>query len=274
MVLTTINGSKVYFVDNDKKCLIDNGGVKWKRDPKMDRDGRAAYTETKANISTVLLTVQDLVRATKGVAHMTTPITVEEMRYYSTRLPGRMHKVIDQWPDQKLREILCDAEEQGKHPGHMMELAAQKEMEPEVQPTKEPGMPTGASPLTSVKPRPQGTSSNTPRRRKQEGSISVALDGMSILLTPKQLEFMERLSENPGWKKDGPNGTYIMSAYMNELEDTMSPISAGAVLTTLREKKILTTEKVRYDGYKTCSFKLTELGIQVYKKLSGGNKNG
>lgn len=205
---------------------------------------------------------------------MTTPTTVEEMRYYSTRLPGRMRKIIDQWPDQRLREILCDTEEQGKHPGHMMELAAQKEMEPEVQPTKEPGIPTGASPLTSVKSRPRGTSSNTPRRRKQEGSLSVALDDMSILLTPKQLEFIERLSENPSWKKDGPNGTYIMSVYMNELEDTMTPISAGAVLTTLREKKILTTEKVRFEGCKTCSFKLTELGVRVYKELSGGNKNG
>lgn len=274
MVLTTTTGSKVYFVDNDKKCLIDNDGVKWKRDPSMDRNGCAAYTDTKANVSTVLLTVRDLVRVTKGVAHMTTPTTVEEMRYYSTRLPGRMRKVIDQWPDQRLREILCDAEEQGKHPGHMMELDAQKELPPDPPVITTPRMPTGASPLTSVKPKPQGTSSNTPRRRKQEGSLSVALDGMSILLTPKQLEFMERLSENPSWKKDGPNGTYIMSVYMNELEDTMNPISAGAVLTTLREKKILTTEKVRYDGYKTCSFKLTELGVQVYNKLSGGNKNG
>lgn len=274
MVLTTTSGSKVYFVGNDKKCLIDNAGVRWERNSKLDTNNRAAYTETKQGISTVLLTRQDLVRVTKGIVEMTTPTTLEEMRYYSTRLPGKLRGIIDLWPDQKLREILCDAEEKGKHPGHMMELAAQKELEPNPTPKTNAGIPTEASPLASVARKTQGTSSSIPRRRKQEGSVSVVLDGKPVLMTPKQSEFMERLSENPEWNKFGVNGEYIVAVYSEELSDTMSPMSVGAIVTTLREKGLLTTKKVRYDGCKACSFKLTDDGIKVYNELSGGKANG
>ena len=90
---------------------------------------------------------------------------------------------------------------------------------------------------------------------------------ISIILTPKQLEFMERLSEHPEWKKLGINGKYVASEYAEELSDTMNPMSVGAVITTLREKGILITERTRIGGVKCCMFQLTDTGIQIYNKL-------
>ena len=167
------------------------------------------------------------------------------------------------WSDQMLREILIEAEEKSESPIEVMKKALG--IGEQAVPTTE--VPTGASPKPTEKQRARGTYRNTPQRRKQEGSVSVALGDVSITLTPKQLEFMERLSECPGW--DGtPTGEYNASLYAQELEDTMNPMSVGAVLTTLREKNLLQTEKRRVGGIKCCIFKLTDTGVRVYNKLA------
>lgn len=265
MLVETISGEQVSIVSNKKTHLIDSNGNQWVRNSECDTYNCAAFTKYVAPQQTIQLTKDELVRVCKGDKAINTPVTVAEMRDYSTRMDPEYRDVIDQWPDQKLREMLADAEESGRDPGADMHKEAEREIEANNPVEK----PTEALPEATEAHRAPRTARSTPRPRKQEGSVSVALGEVSVLLTPKQLEFMERLSECPGWEDNGPNGEYIASEYTQELSDTMNPMSVGAVLTTLREKHLLQTEKRRIGAIKCCAFKLTDLGVQVYNKLAG-----
>lgn len=272
MVVKTTVGSTVSLETTDGKSLFDRDGVEWARCPECDVQDPfgCAYRETKNNIACVLLTMDELKRTIKGTRAMQSPTTVEEMRYYVLHMHRKCVEIVDSWPDQKLREIMIEAEESNHDLGDLLKskiecvliTEKQKDMHP-VEKT-----PREAQEGTSVGLKAHGTPRNTPRRKKQEGSLSVALDDISVLLTPKQLEFMERLSECPGWTEQGTAGTYIASQYAEELSDTMNPMSMGAVLTTLREKGLIATEKSRIGGIKCCMFTLTDVGVRVYNVLA------
>lgn len=276
MVVKTIQGSTVSLVHTDKRSLFESDGTEWARCPEFDvkEPYGVAYRETKENMAVVRLTRDEIKRVINGTHAMRTPTTVEEMRYHALTLPNEYQWIIDQWPDQKLREILIEAEEKNHNPGAMLEAKAyaiilaeeaakeQEQAEQEDQ-EKAPPKPEKTHPVP-------GGHRSTPKRRTQEGSVSVASGDISVTLTPKQLEFMERLSECPGWKDTGVTGEYVASQYAEELSDTMNPMSMGAVLTTMREKGILSTRKARMGGIKCCIFQLTEVGIAVYKELAGG----
>lgn len=271
MIVYTTHGSVVSLVDTNKKSLFDNNGVEWARCPEYDNPDPFAvgYRETKSNASVIKLNKEEIRRVIKGVNAMRTPTTVLEMRYHALNLPMDYQRIIDEWPDQKLREILVEAEEHGSNPGQLLEKMADKELEKQREPESAPENPTEATEEATETRRAQGTARNTPRSRKQEGSVSVALGEVSVLLTPKQLEFIERLSECPGWDRTGVTGEYIASEYAQELSDTMNPMSVGAVLTTLREKGLVSTEKRRVGAIKCCVFRLTDLGVNIYNKLAG-----
>ena len=264
MLVKLTDGSEVFFTHTDGKSLFDHAGVAWARTPDRDENGCAAYTETRGNISTVLLTVADLKRVCAGNHEILKPRCVKEFRWYVTTLSPRYRAIADQWPDQKLREILSDADESHRDPTKIV----MEEIEKELPPVINPRAPQTRLPVDTGKTEEPKTARSTPRPRKQEGSVSVTTEGMSVLLTPKQLEFMERLSECEGWDAAGVNGEYNASEYAQELSDTMNPMSVGAVLTTLREKHLLTTEKRKIGAVKCCMFKLTALGAAVYNKLA------
>ena len=269
MILKASNGLPVSFTDTDKKSLFDKTGQEWARHPSGDQpEGLACYMNTETFVQ-VLLTREDLKRVIAGPNAMRTPTTLDEMRDYIDRCPKYVQEIANSWPDQKLREILIAAEEHGSNPGWLLERMADKESEKQREPEPETENPTEAMGTATEAHRAPRTARSTPRPRKQEGSVSVALGEVSVLLTPKQLEFMERLSECPGWSEDGVSGEYTASEYAQELSDTMNPMSMGAVLTTLREKGLLQTEKRRVGAIKCCVFKLTDLGVQVYNKLAG-----
>lgn len=277
MIVYTTGGSIVSLEDTNKKSLFDRDGVEWARYPEGDTQDPfgCAYRETKNNISVIKLTRDELKRTIAGVQAMQTPTTVMEMRYYALHLPKQLQWEIDCWQDQQLREIIADAEEHHSHPGHIMENRAwttveareQEKARAEEETRRE--TPREATEGTPVARKTRGTAKRTSRKRTQEDGLSVTLGETSIALTSKQLEFMERLSECPGWGENEVAGGYIASQYAEELSDTMNPMSVGAVLTTLREKGLLTTEKTRMGGVKCCVFTLTKLGTAVYNKLAG-----
>jgi hypothetical protein len=270
MVVFTTAGSPVSLVDSNKKSLFDNDGVEWERFPDGDSNYpiKIAYRETRDYVSVIELTREEMKRVIKGPEEMKTPTTVLEMRYYAMSFHARLQRVVDEWPDQKLREILIKAEDTHKNAGDLLEKEAREQLEEEVPAEK----PKESPPEATEAHRTPRTARSTPRPRKQEGSVSVALEKASVLLTPKQLEFMERLSECEEWEDQGVTAEFNASSYAEELSDTMNPMSVGAVITTLREKKLLTTEKKRIGAIKCCVFKLTDLGLQVYSKLAGGGK--
>lgn len=259
MVVKDVNGLPVSLVRSDGKNLYDRSGTEYRRDPQHDDPNHAGYS---SDTTTVLLDRVHLRRVVSG--SMAISMTVEELRDFCTVLPEpKEREVINGMSDQMLWEVLIECEESGKNPELMLVRKAQSMMPKKIV--------AEAPPEAKEEPRKRTPPRSTPRPRKQEGSTTVDLGEVSVLLTPKQLEFMERLSECPEW--DGtPNGHYNAQEYAQELSDTMNPMSVGAVLTTLREKHLLTTEKRKVGAIRCCIFRLTDLGVQVYNKLAGKEK--
>lgn len=266
MVVKSSSGLSVSIVHTDKKDLYDADGTRWARHPECDQQDpyRIAYINTET-MDLLLLYKDEIKRIIAGKASILTPTSVEEMRDYISRSTKRIKNIADAWPDQQLREILAEADEHGSNPIMVLE----KKVENEIERTTPPKKLTEAPPVATESPKTPRTYRSTTRTRKQEGSVTVSLGEASVLLTPKQLEFMERLSENPEWDKNGVYGEYVASEYAQELSDTMNPMSMGAVLTTLREKSLIRTEKRRVGAIKCCMFQLTDLGVRVYNKLAG-----
>lgn len=269
MIVKTISGMSVSLVRSDRRYLYERDGSMWCRDSAKDTPGYAAYTKFVDIPQTILLDKYALKRVCSG--KMATPTTVEEMRDHAASLGKAQDAEVSGWPDQRLREILISEEENGNDPGRTLEKMLDSILAPPNKPAA-PVIPKEAPERPTEAPKKIPRYPSPPRPRKQEGSLSVALGEASVLLTPKQLEFMERLSENDGWSRDGVDGEYSVNSYSMELSDTMNAMSVGAVVTTLREKHLLTTTKVRISGLKCCMFQLTDLGKAVYKELSGGRK--
>ena len=270
MIVKSSSGMNVSIIHNDKKSLYDVGGGKWDRNPNYDDADKKLIAFVNVDTLDMLqLTIEEMKRVIAGKSALNTPTTVEEMWDLVNRSSKRIQSIASKWMDQHIREILIEAEENGSNPVLLLEKAVDREIE-RTTPSKKP---TEAPPVATEAPKTSRTGRNTTRPRKQEGSVTVSLGDISVLLTPKQLEFMERLSECPGW--DGtPTGKYNASEYSQELSDTMNPMSMGAVLTTLREKGLLRTEKCRVGAIKCCIFQLTDTGIKVYNELAGGRANG
>ena len=268
MIIKSTSGIKISIVKSDGRSLFDSSGVEWARHPQVDDldKGLAGYINT-GNYDVMILTREELRRVIAGPKAVLTPTNMDEMRDMVSRSPKYIREVVSSWPDQRLREILIRAEENGGNPETLLYREVDKEIEakrPKEEPRERP-------PEAKEEPRKRTPPRSTPRPRKQEGSTTVDLGEVSVLLTPKQLEFMERLSECPEWNGT-PNGCYNAQEYVQELSDTMNPMSVGAVLTTLREKHLLATEKKRVGAIRCCIFRLTDLGVQVYNKLAGKEK--
>lgn len=246
MVVVSTDNFRVSIEHTDKKSLFDSRGVEWKRDPSKDQEGFAAYTESVNNVSTILLDLNQLKVVCGGDRALNTPTTVEEMRYYSRRLHPKRTAIVDKWPDQRLREILIEGEEKGKHPGELMDKYTEDELPKEAprKPTEEPRTP-----------RRYISTPKTPKR------APVAREGLPVALTAKQLIFMQRLDSYTAW--EGPDSEGIASEYAEEISDELNAMAVGAVITTLRQKGVITTNKTKTG----CYFRLTGLGVEVYNAL-------
>lgn len=263
MIVKSEAGVTISIVRFNGIAAFDRNGGEWNRDYKLDESDRRGFcfVGTKDKF---FLSMKEMSRITKGPKSINAITTVEELRDAVNDLPDSLKRTVDAWPDQKLRELLIESEENSESPIEVL----LKKLPETSNPASPTTMPTEAPSKPTEKQRTPKRYSNTTQRRKQEGSVSVAFGDTSVLLTPKQLEFMERLSECPDWEKYGPTGEYVASEYAQELSDTMNPMSMGAVLTTLREKDLLQTDKRRVGPIKCCVFKLTDLGVQVYNSLT------
>lgn len=278
MLVRTKGNNLVSFVRTDGRSIFDSEGREWIRDGRQDVKGyawnqaQAAYSMVCTlgageTVETALLTKSDLQRVCRGTTAMVTPITPDELRYESIKFDYEVRQEVNNMMDDELEGILRVC-----HMGHKSTVsdpveALRAHVYNKLHPPMEPEPIEEAPPKPTERAKERRTR-NTPRPRKQEGSVSVALGEVSVLLTPKQLEFMERLSECPGF--DGSPGVeYSVSAYATELEDSMNAMSVGAVVTTLREKSVLTTSKRSIGGIRGSVFMLTPLGVRVYNKLAG-----
>lgn len=211
----------------------------------------------------IQFTKDELARICKGTRAIQTPTTPEELRAATVSMEPEAVALAAEKPDQWFREVMIKAEETNQNPyslaGHLLsdELDRRKPEEVTVE----------ASPLTRVTRKESPQYKRTPRAKLQPGGFEDVFEGKRIVLTPKQVEFMERLEEYENWDNDNYGKWLYGDLYAECLSDTMSPMSVGAMITTLREKGIIRTERDHVDGRRVCKFQLTELGMLVYSRI-------
>lgn len=264
MLVRTTNGKLISIVSNDKGVLTDASGTKWWRRGSLDSPGHAAYSTSMLGDGEVIkFTKDELVRICKGTSAIQTPTTPEELRAATASMGPEAAALAAEKPDQWFREVLSKAEETSQNPsslaGHLLkdELGRRRPIE----------VPTEASPLVQETRKAPPRYKRAPRAKLQPGGFEDTFEGKRVILTPKQTEFMERLEENETWEQDDSGRWYYGDHYAECMSDTMSPMSVGAMITTLREKGVIRTEYTRVDGRRVCKFQLTELGILVYNRL-------
>lgn len=265
----------VYLVGNNKGVLIDIDHNKWQRKAEWDVPDRAAFAMETCSTrnEAIYLDKFQLKRAVLGSSAMQRVLDVQEFRYYADRHPEQINA--NDWSDQQIRELLMEADERNMDVvEYLLKKAKEKAKKAqEAEGVQEDGCSTqNATEANGTATTTKRTS--TPKRDKrakvQEGGFEYTDSNLQIILTPRQTEFMERLGELDGWKDKGVGGQYASSEYAECLEDTMNPMAVGAMISTLREKGIITTEYVKNDGTKRCMFRLTDLGISIYRSISNG----
>ena len=271
MLARTTTGKLINIVRNESGLLWDATGLDWFRRGDLDQPGHAAYSATTGEgvRMDIQFTKDELVRICKGTRAIQTPTTVEELRAATTDFEPEAVALAAEKPDQWFREILSKAEDTNQNPlslaGHMLmdELDRGKPKE----------VPPEASPVASVAPKEPTKGKSTTRGKLQPGGHEDTFEGKRVLLTPKQVEFVRRISEIEEMYHYDTGTWYPADVYTECLSNTMSPTSVGAMITTLREKGVIRTEYSKVGGRRVCRFQLTELGQYVYNKLSSNNVN-
>lgn len=266
MLARTTTGKLINITRNENGLLLDATGLGWTRRGDLDQPGHAAYSAITGEgvRMDIQFTKDELARICKGTRAIQTPITVEELRVMmSDTMEPEAKALAAEKPDQWFREVMIKAEETNQNPyslaGHLLldELDQRKPEE----------VPVEASPLTRVTRKESPQYKRAPRSKLQPGGFEDVFEGKRIVLTPKQVEFVERLEEYENWDNDNHGKWLYGDLYAECLSDTMSPMSVGAMITTLREKGVIRTERDHVDGRRVCKFQLTELGMLVYSNL-------
>lgn len=266
MLSRTTTGKLINIVENDRGTLIDSTGVEWQRRGSLDSPGHAAYSASiRGDEEVIQFTKGELVRICKGTRAIQTPTTTDELRAATESTGPEAAALAAEKPDQWFREVLSKAEETYQN---LSSLAGHLLMN-ELNQRKSEEVPPEALPVASVAPKGPAKGKSTTRGKLQPGGFEDTFEGKRVLLTPKQVEFMERLDEIKKLKFNA-SGWYPADMYAECLSDTMSPMAVGAMVTTLREKGVIVTEYNKSGGRKYCQFQLTGLGEHIYGKLSNG----
>lgn len=276
MIVTTMKGKRVSIVQNKRGILIDTQDKWWTRDAYKDipEQGIAGYS-CQDGTDSIRFTRSELVRICKGDAAIQQLMTVDEARDFAERLEPRLREIAADWNDQQLREILMEADDTNKSALNLLisRLEAEyKRIEAEAVALRKAeeaahveeylscerngtSLAQEGSGGTSVPPR-----KNTPKKAKGNAFESM-YNGELITLTSKQLVIMRAVVA--GVDEDGTcTSTGVLQAAVGA---GMSAISAGAVLATLGEKKLLTVTKTSTGRV----YKLTDAGVWLLENGLG-----
>ena len=118
-------------------------------------------------------------------------------------------------------------------------------------------------------------STKSPSKKKvQTGGMEFSEDGVSVILTPKQVAFVKELPTSDFWE-NGLDSALWVGVLCDELSGKMGPMTVGAMISTLREKHLLVVGVGQYGGgiegkgRKSKYMELTELGKKVAAKVLG-----
>ena len=263
-MVVKVDGIPVSIIGVAKGVLLDSVGRKWERAAAHDRDGKAAYMSATPEDGVMLLSVGELKRVCAGDRAVTKLTTVEEVRDYLNRNMPEQSQILS---DQALREMLIKSDDTGVP---VEKILLPSKIETEVDKPSN-GTTTPIPVVTTTGNTDQQIEVMSRVQEKKRRQKPVQPDGFKyegVVLTPRQVEFMERLSENPGWGAEEEDGWYFTDDYSMELADTMKVTTVGAMVSTLKEKGVIDTQYVRDSGIRRSKFKLTDLGIKIYRVMS------
>lgn len=112
---------------------------------------------------------------------------------------------------------------------------------------------------------------SAPRAKKvQVGGVEFTEDGVSVIITPKQVEFIRLLPGTQFWE-NGVDSTLWIDCLCDDLEGKMDPMTIGAMVSTLREKGLLLVgkDKRNHKERKAAFFEFSEFGKKVAAKVLG-----
>lgn len=137
--------------------------------------------------------------------------------------------------------------------------AAQRENEIERQMNSE-----ALTPASDAKKTPKKAKKNTRKKKVQVGGFEFQEGEVHLILTPKQLDFLRRLSDSTFWQQ-GVQSTLWIDVLCDEITGQFEgkPMTVGAMVSTLREKGILAVALGRLENKKAKYIELTDLGQRV-----------
>lgn len=124
------------------------------------------------------------------------------------------------------------------------------------------------APASDAKKTPKKVKKNTRKKKVQVGGFEFQEGEIHLILTPKQVDFLKHLPDTCFWQ-DGLNSTLWVDCLCDDIGGQFEekPMAVGAMISTLREKKVLVVSIGRHDNKKSKCINLTELGQRVATEL-------
>lgn len=101
---------------------------------------------------------------------------------------------------------------------------------------------------------------------KPRKSKDIAYEGCGITLTTKQVTFLKGMKDDDFWEK-GLDSALWIDVFCDTMAGTFGKITMGALISTLKEKDIISVGDSKVNGKRCTFFVLTDLGKQVAKEL-------
>ena len=124
------------------------------------------------------------------------------------------------------------------------------------------------APASDAKKTPKKAKKNTRKKKVQVGGFEFQEGEIHLILTPKQVDFLKRLSDSSFWQQ-GVQSTLWVDVLCDEITGQFEnkPMTVGAMVSTLREKGILAVALGRLENKKAKYVELTDLGQHIATRI-------
>ena len=260
MIVTSASGKQVSIIENKHGILVDTLGNWWTRDADKDPPDAAGYSCKDVN-DFMQLNRPELKRVCGGNTAIQQLTTVTEMRDFIDGLKADLREIGNSWNDQQLREILIEADTSNKNCSSLLLSKLNAEYDKQHVVTVETEEYTSCEKEgISLEPKHSAGTSVPPKKKAQRKAKEYAFegtcDGTDIKLTSKQVTVMLAVLHSTD-----NNLNCLTANVLQHVSTEMSPISAGAILSTLKEKCVISMDK------SAGIINLTRLGAWVTSKL-------
>lgn len=99
-----------------------------------------------------------------------------------------------------------------------------------------------------------------------EATVEFGNEEFHITLTAKQVKFIKRMPEDDFYE-NGVDSALWIDIFCDTIADEFNPMAVGAMVSTLREKKLIGVSVEKMNGKKCKYMAFTALGKQIAKKL-------